>query len=195
MSIVNFTVTFDALASEPDSADTDIEADTISLIGEARFTPQFADDRFVLAPDYSPRPAGFKPRTFVGYIDTDGRLKASSGGPVGVRLWANDPVFDLGGDPLIYKVDFDLRTPLGEPVPVESGYFTAPTDDSVVNLADVLQSSLALAAGAPGITGGYFDEAGDVVFENADGSFVAPIDIPAGTLVFVDNGDSTWSVG
>jgi hypothetical protein len=40
-----------------------------------------------------------------------------------------------------------------------------------------------------------FDEDGDVVFENADGSNLDPIAIPEGYLVFVDNGDSTWSAG
>lgn len=36
---------------------------------------------------------------------------------------------------------------------------------------------------------------GDLVLANDDGSFVEPIEIPAGTVVFVSNGDGTWSVG
>ena len=34
-----------------------------------------------------------------------------------------------------------------------------------------------------------------VVFEDGDGNFLDAIAVPAGSVVFVDNGDSTWSAG
>lgn len=50
------------------------------------------------------------------------------------------------------------------------------------------------AAVAPAIEGGSF-VGNTVVFVNEDGSSIGPISIPSGVAVFVDNGDSTWSVG
>lgn len=190
MTIINFTVNFDALASQPDSGDDGIDADIIPLIGDVTFTPQFSDDNFVLAADYSPRPAGFKPRAFTGYLDSDGQLKASRGGAVGVRLWANDPVFNLAS--LAYRVDWHLTTPIGEAVRIAPSYFLAPSSDTPINLADVLSPTRSFG-GIPIIGGSIGD--GTVTFENSDGSFVQPIEIPNGALVFLDNGDSTWSIG
>lgn len=145
MSIINFTVKFDALASLTDSADVGADADVVPLVGTATFTPVFSDEKGVLAPAYSPRPAIFKIRSFVGVVDTDGQLKASKGGSVGVRLWANDPVLEL--ENLTYKVDFNLSTTLGEKVFIEGGYFSAPAIDQVINLADVL-----ISTGSPSVS-------------------------------------------
>ena len=140
MSIINFTVQYDLYASQSDSADTGVDADIVPLMGEVRFTPVTADDKPVQAPTYSPRPAGIKLLPFFGYMDSDGQLKAGPGGAVGVRLWANDPVLGLSTG-LTYRVDFDLRTPVGEKVTVDGGYFSAPSVDGTVNLADVLTST------------------------------------------------------
>lgn len=68
-----------------------------------------------------------------------------------------------------------------------------------MRLLSVPPSGLALTGylnivSAPHISGGVIAD-GSVVFENSDGSSAAPIAIPNGVLVFVDNGDSTWSVG
>jgi hypothetical protein len=41
----------------------------------------------------------------------------------------------------------------------------------------------------------FFDGAGDLVFVNPDGSPLPAIQVPDGVTVFVNNGDSTWSVG
>lgn len=139
MSIINFTVNYDLFASQTDSSDSGIDADIVPLIGTVTFTPLTTDDRPVLAPTYSPRPAGFKLLPFTGYLDIDGRLKSERSGATGVRLWANDPVLKLNS--LSYRVDFDLRTPLGEKVKVEHGYFTAPATDVSIQLTDVLQST------------------------------------------------------
>lgn len=139
MSIINFTVEYDLFSSQTDSTDVGIDADLVPLIGTVTFTPQVTDDKAVLAPSYTPRPAGFKLMPFVGYLDSDGQLKSAPGGEVGVRLWANDPVLEL--DRLTYKVDFNLRTSLGAPVTVDGGYFEAPATDGTINLTDVLQST------------------------------------------------------
>ena len=140
MSIINFTVQYDLYASQSDSADTGVDADIVPLMGEVRFTPLTTDDKAVQAPTYSPRPAGIKLLPFFGYMDSDGQLKAGPGGAVGVRLWANDPVLGLSTG-LTYRVDFDLRTPVGKKVTVDGGYFSAPSVDGTVNLADVLTST------------------------------------------------------
>ena len=190
---INFTVNYDLLASQTDSADAGTDSDLVALIGTVVFTPLFADNRAVLAPTRSPRPAGLKLQPISGYLDSDGRLKASPGGVVGVRLPARDPIMDL--DSLFYRVDCNVRTAAGEPVKVDPGFFEAPIADITVQLADAMVSTLAAAAAAPKLVGGVFDEDGDVVFENADGSTLEPIAIPEGYLVFVDNQDSTWSVG
>jgi len=195
VTVMQFTVQFDVLSNRAfDSTDAGTDADVIPLLGEIVFTPRFADERLALAATLSPRPAGVKLRPFTGFVDTDGRLKTSKAGTVGVRLFANDPKFGFD-DPLLYQVSFFLRTAGGQPVKIDDAYFTAPIVDSTVQLADVLQPTIPLAVGAPKLIGGVFNESGDVVFENADGSLLDPIEIPEGFLVFVDNGDSTWSVG
>lgn len=190
MSVLNFTVEYDLFASHDDSDDGGVDADVVPLVGAVTFSPVLSGGA-VLAPTYA-TPSGFKLLPFTGYLDSDGRLKSGPGGTTGVRLWANDPVFDL--DVLAYQVEFNVRTVYGQPVVVEGGVFNAPETDSVVSLAEVLVSGSSIFAGAPRITGGEFD-GGTVTFENSDGTSVAPITIPAGTLVFTDNGDSTWSVG
>lgn len=190
MAITNFTVNYDLFASATDSSDVGVDADVIPLIGSVLFEPVTVDDRAVLAPTYSPRPAGFKLRSFTGFIDVDGRLKSARSGAVGVRLWANDPVFDLAA--LTYKVTFNLTTAVGEPVRVDGGHFSAPNDDRVINLADVLLSTFSLVG--PRIVSGSY-AAGAVQFVTEDGSLIPPIQIPNGSLVFVNNADSTWSAG
>jgi hypothetical protein len=137
VSIINFTVEYDQFASQSDGTDSGVDSDLIALIGSVTFTPLFADEKPVLAPGYDPRPAGFKLLPIIGYIDSDARLKSRPGGDVGVRLPANDPVFEL--ESLTYKVEFNLRTPLGKPVTVEGGYLVAPDEDVTLNLADVLE--------------------------------------------------------
>lgn len=190
MAIINFTVEFAMYANQADTTlDSDVDADRIPLVGTVTFEPVMRDDRAIMAPTYSP-PAGLKIRTITGFIDSDGILYAYRGGPEGVRLWANDPV--LGLPALTYRVSFDLATPLGESVRVDSGVLAAPQDDRVINLAEALQSGNSI--GGPRLVAGEFAD-GAVVFEDENGTYLQAIDIPAGTLVFTDNGDSTWSVG
>lgn len=193
MSVINFTAQFDVLASQSDWVDVGVDADVVPLVGEVQFTPLLADDALALAPNHFPRPAGLKFRPSFGYVDTDGRLKTISGGAVGVRLWANDPMFGFD-DPLVYQVRFNLRTPAGDRVKIDDRFFEAPSSDVDVQLADVMQSTIPLATRALPIVSGQFVN-GTIVFENGDGTFLDPIGIPAGVSVWVNNGDSTWSVG
>ena len=161
MSIRNFTVQHDQLAASPDSSSSDLDAnvDLVPLVGTVVFSAQFSDHRSILAPDYSPRPAAFQVLTFYGYLDVDGRLHAYKDGPVGVRLPANDPVFGL--ERLEYRVDWDLRTPGGQPVIIDHGFFEAPSTDVTIYLSDVLlttgSGSVPLPAGPSVIDGGFPD--------------------------------------
>lgn len=191
MSVINFTVNFDLLATQTDSADAGVDVDTVALGGYVVFTPVLLDEKPILATNYQPRPAALKLRPIVGFIDVDGRLKASKSGPVGIRLVANDPVLELGG-PLVYLTQFNIRTSLGEPVVLEDGYFPAPDVDIPVNLVDVLEPATVPLVN---LSGGSFPSPNTVIFENSDGSVLEAITIPEGVVVFVDNGDSTWSVG
>lgn len=128
MPIVLFTVTYDLFATDSGPLVAD---GLVALVGDVTFTPQ-VDDRPIHAPTYKPRPAGFMLRSQTGWIDKDGQLKNVRGGTVGVRLPADDPVLLL--DRLVYRVDFDLRTPTGTVVRVDPTYFDAPTTDRVVSL-------------------------------------------------------------
>lgn len=190
MSVINFTVNYDLFTSEADGDDSGTDLDIAALVGTVTFTPVFSEPKAVLAPGYSPRPAGLVPRPVTGYLDSDGQLYNTSGGSVGVRLWANDPVLRL--DALTYRVTFDVTTLLGEQVKVVGGYLPAPSSDVTVNLVNELQP--ASSFGGPRLSGGEFVD-DTVIFAHSDGTTLEPIDVPAGVAVFVDNGDGTWSVG
>lgn len=193
MSIIQFTVRLDVLSNRAfDSTDSGSDADVLPLVGEVVFTPRFADDRLALAESLAPRPSGVKLRPFTGFVDIDGQLKTVPGGTLGVRLIANDPVFEFT-DPLLYQVSFLLRTAAGQAVKIDDSYFTAPSTDTTVYLAEVLQPTIPLAAAAPPISQGSFNGSGDLVLQNSDGTVLPAIAIPDGYSVFVDNGDSTWS--
>jgi hypothetical protein len=180
LSIINFTVKYDMYGSGVDTE--------VPLVGTVTFAPRTTNDMPVMAPEYTP-PTGFKLLSFGGYIE-GGRLKSGPGGSDGVRLWAHDPVLEI--DKLTYEVSFDLHTVHGQPVAVDGGYFEAPQTDIVVQLAEVLQSTTFV--GGPRIIGGEF-VGNTVIFENLGGTKLSPITVPNGVLVFVDNGDATWSVG
>lgn len=47
---------------------------------------------------------------------------------------------------------------------------------------------------APLLSSASFDDNGDLVFTNADGTTLTPIAIPAASDLFIDNGDSTWGL-
>jgi len=192
VTLINFTVEYDLLAAVTDTDGSGSDADIVPLTGPVTFSPVFEDNRAALAPNYSPRSAGFKLLPISGYLDADGRLKDRPSGTVGVRLPADDPV--LGLSQLMYQVSWDVHTTEGQPVKVDTGYFIAPSTDSTINLADVLESTAFDAFSSNRIVSGTFGD-GTVTFTNFDGTTIGPIEIPDGVLVFVDNNDGTWSVG
>lgn len=145
MTVINFTATFDLFASADDGADAGSDADIVPLVGTVTFVPQLRDNKPLLATGFTPRKAGLRVRPFVGYLDTDGQLKASPGGSVGVRLWANDPV--LNAENLYYAVKFNVATQAGQKVRVEGGTFEAPSTDTTVNLTDVLTATASHISG------------------------------------------------
>lgn len=177
MAIINFTVEYDQLTNESIvTAGEDVG--TEALVGYVYFTPQFVDSRPILAPGYLPRPAGLRPRSFSGYIDSDGRLRAERGADdIGVRLWANDPV--LGLNSLTYRVTFDLTTPMGEKVRLDGGYLEAPSSDTTIQLAEVLQTTGQPASPITKIApGGVRIEDGELVFTFGGIDIPDPIPYP-----------------
>ena len=112
-----------------------------------------------------------------------------------VRLLADTSHLELAGD-LYYRVAFSEVVFNGGPGYISPFTFMAPNADIEINLIDVMSP-----AGQPIVTklglalvGGEFVD-GSVIFEDERGIFLDPIEIPDGTLVFVDNEDGTWSVG
>lgn len=137
--LINCTIRHEQWYTQPDSGDGGTDADVVPLMGAVRFIPQI--NRAALAPQYAVQMG-----IITGYIDTDGQLKASKGGPVGVRLPANDPV--LGLQSLPYKVEFSLlTTAAGIPVSVAGTTFTVPATDTTVWLSSVLPAPGATSAG------------------------------------------------
>lgn len=190
---LNFTVHYDDRANDIDDVSGDI--DSTALIGPVYFIPGFTPGARVPAPEYDPRSTGFAFRAFAGYIDTDGRLKNERGGTPGVRLWANDPVFEL--ERLQYQVRADLTDSRGRRIPFTPFYFNAPDEDKVVDLARHMPrpgQSFGRGPDAWQLVGAEFDPAGDIVFINEDGSTLSPIELADDTIMVVDNGDGTLSV-
>lgn len=188
----NFTLLYDDLSNDLD--DTIGDVGSVACVGWMTFTPVFRDGVRVPSPGNSPRPAGFHMRRFRGYVDTDGRLKSSPSGSVGVRLWANDP--DFGLDRLQYRVTADLSDPLGRKIVFATVFFDAPSSDVSVNLADYLPApsqDFGRGPGAWNLSGASFTESGALLLQNQDGSTFS-LDPSEGLLVFVDNGDGSWSV-
>jgi hypothetical protein len=114
-----------------------------------------------------------------------------------VRLLADTPLLELAS-PLFYRVVFSEVVLNGTNGYIAPFTFQAPTYDSTVSLVTVMPASgqsTGQGINAPMLLGAEFDENDDLVFINADGSLLEPIEIPDGVVVFVDNEDSTWSFG
>ena len=114
-----------------------------------------------------------------------------------VRLLADTALLDLD-QPLFYNVAFTEVIFNGAPGRIKPFRFQAPSYDTEVSLISVMPPpglTSGVGINAPMLSGAEFDESGDLVFVNADGSLLTPIEIPSGTLVFTDNGDGTWSAG
>lgn len=179
---LNFTLVYDDRLTDVD--DTTGDRGTTVGTGPVRFETVFlAGSRIPVGS--STRPAGFGPRVFDGYLDSDGQLKSAPGGSVGLRLWANDPAFAL--ERLQYRVTAELTDLLGRPVPFASFCFDAPTED--------VETSLVLLLPEPGQKFGRGPRAFDItdvtvtvdnelVFHRADGVDLGPVsaDLSEGTL-------------
>jgi hypothetical protein len=114
-----------------------------------------------------------------------------------VRLLADTALLELD-QPLYYSVAFSSVLLNGRAGRLKGFNFQAPVSDYAVSLIEVMPppgQSAAQGINAPMLLSGDFNGDGDLVFTNADGSLLDPIGIPAGTLLFIDNEDGTWSVG
>lgn len=179
-----------------DTEDTEGEVGATATSGPVYFEPALLPGQRIPDPDYPSRPTGLAMRTFTGFLDTDGRLKATAGGELGVSLWANDPAWGI--ERLQYRVRADLTDLLGNPVRWHSFNFDAPDDDGDRNLIHYMPKpgqKFGRGPGAPRIRSGSFNDDGDLVLENADGTTIDPITLPSVAVALVDNGDGTWSVG
>lgn len=68
-----------------------------------------------------------------GYLAADGHLYKDTSLTEPFRLVANDPAFNLRH--ITYRVDFDLSTLEGDPVPIPHTFFPAPGVDTIAYLA------------------------------------------------------------
>ena len=191
---LSFRLFYDDRVNDVTDVSGDIDAVVVS--GPMYFEPALAPGVRIPDPEYPSRPTGLAMRTFVGFLDTDGRLKSEAGGELGVSLWANDPAWNL--DRLQYRVRAELTDLDGRPVRWHSFSFDAPGDDNDRNLIQYMplpSQKFGRGPGAWNIVSGEFDEDGNLLLTNADGSTTAPIvPLDDGTLIFVDGGDGTVSV-
>lgn len=191
---INFTVNYDDRVNDADDTSGDVAAAVVT--GPMYFIPSVLPGYRIPDLHSLTRPTGLAVRAFAGYLDTDGRLRTRQGGDVGVRLWANDPDWELPR--LQYQVRAELTDQLGRPVPWAAFYFDAPGADVEINLVDYMPKpgqKFGRGPGAPRIRSGSFNDDGDLVLENADGTTIDPITLPSVAVALVDNGDGTWSVG
>ena len=180
-----------------DTEDTEGEVAAVAVSGPVYFEPALLPGQRIPDPEYPSRPTGLAMRTFTGFLDTDGILKTEAGGEEGVRLWANDPAWGI--ERLQYRVRADLTDLAGNPVRWQSFNFDAPGVDQVRDLTAVMPKpgqKFGRGPGAWNIVSGSFNDDGELVFVNADGSQLQPITPLSGdgTLTFVDNGDGTVGV-
>ena len=190
---LSFTVTYSDRINDTLDVSGDVAATIVT--GPMYFEPCLLPGQRIPDPDYPSRPTGLAMRTFTGFLDTDGILKTEAGGEEGVRLWANDPAWGI--ERLQYRVRADLTDLAGNPVRWQSFNFDAPGVDQVRDLTAVMPKpgqKFGRGPGAYDIVGGHFTEDG-LVLVNADDSSTTPIVPDAGSLLFVDNGDGTVSVG
>ena len=191
---LNFTVTYSDRINDTEDVSGDVSAAIVT--GPMFFEPRLLPGQRIPDPDYPSRPTGLALRTFTGYLDTDGLLKTEPGGEEGLRVWANDPNWNLPR--LQYRVRAELTDLYGKPVRWHSFSFDAPATTADRNLVQYMPlpgQKFGRGPGAYNITGGSFDEDGNLVLVNSDGSALQPIaPVDDGTLIFVDNSDGTVSV-
>ena len=190
---LNFTVTYSDRINDTEDTSGDIAATVVT--GPVYFEPTLLPGQRIPDPDYPTRPTGLALRTFAGFLDTDGILKAAPGGEAGVRLWANDPNWELPR--LQYKVRAELTDLLGNPVRWHAFNFDAPVADIEKDLTEYMPLPGQKFGRGPAsyLQGGSFNGDGDLVLANDDGSYVDPITPADGVLFILDNADGTVTIG
>lgn len=174
---VQFTVVYDDLVNDITDASGDVAA--IASMGLVYFVPTLLPGYRIPALANLPRPAGLGVRAFQGFLDTDGQLKTAPGGDVGIRLWANDPDWNMPR--FQYHVRADLTDALGVVVAWNDFYFDAPSEDVTINLTRELpppgqkfgrgRSGFGVAAAS--VTG-----EGKLLLAREDGKLLAELDVP-----------------
>jgi hypothetical protein len=129
-----FTLTYELGTNDPDLIPAGPDPDLVPLTGPVRVEPQPRDRKPIQTPA-----GGLRPRSFQGYLDSDGVLKDRAGGTPGMRVWLNDPAWEIAE--YWYAVKFDVATGMGETVAIDGGFFEAPTTDIVIPLQQVLAST------------------------------------------------------
>ncbi len=177
---LSFTVTYSDRINDTEDVSGDVAATIVT--GPMYFEPCLLPGQRIPDPDYPSRPTGLAMRTFTGFLDTDGVLKTEAGGEEGVRLWANDPAWEV--ERLQYRVRADLTDLLGSPVRWQSFSFDAPAEDVEVLLTlELPLPGQKFGRGRPGFGlqhGGGVDinESGQLVLLREDGQEVGAVTVP-----------------
>ncbi len=161
----------------------DVTGDTAAQVvtGPVYIEPCLLPGQRIPDPDYPSRPTGLALRTFTGYLDTDGLLKTEPGGEEGLRVWANDPNWNLPR--LQYRVRAELTDLLGRPVRWHALNFDAPTEDIEVDLTlELPVPGQKFGRGRPGFglarDGVSVNGSGQMVLTREDGYNLDPVTIP-----------------
>ena len=177
---LSFTLTYSDRINDVDDVSGDVDAQVVT--GPVYIEPCLLPGQRIPDPDYPSRPTGLALRTFAGFLDTDGLLKSAAGGEEGVRLWANDPAWNLPR--LQYRVRAELTDLLGRPVRWHATNFDAPTEDIEVDLTRELPlPGQKYGRGRPGFglargTGVDINGSGQLVFVREDGEELGAVDVP-----------------
>lgn len=142
----------------------------------------------------------FKVETIYAAVDENGDLRHGT-------MVANDIVADY--DPVLlvartglgvpnFQHQFSLEKKTGTVwSSLTSWWFDAALDGTTVDLSDVVPVPPTNRFRGPpaNIVSGLFDGNDDLILYNVDGSYTTPIELPSGSITFIDNGDGTVQVG
>lgn len=143
---INFTIVHNAKTN--DEADDTGDIAEIGVTGWLHFVAQLPEGMPALAPEVGDDGTSYWIHTFKGYLDTDGVLKNEPGGTAGVRIWANDPAFNLEepGLPYLVYAPNGLRAN-GKRVEFKAFVFYAPSIDVTFKLSELSPVPSATAEG------------------------------------------------
>ncbi len=177
---LSFTLTYSDRINDVDDVSGDVDAQVVT--GPVYIEPCLLPGQRIPDPDYPSRPTGLGLRTFTGYLDTDGVLKTEAGGEEGLRVWANDPNWNLPR--LQYRVRAELTDLLGRPVRWHAMHFDAPTEDIEVDLTRELPlPGQKYGRGRPGFglakdAGVDINGSGQLVLVREDGYELGAVTVP-----------------